>query len=142
MMEDEPVTWEEVMPPVVLAWFRLFALANLTSTKIMFAAMLASVSCLIRHAKIKFFDDWEEKGNLLMISIGGSGCGKTPACMVGCCNPLYNKVEPADDGHTILVDDFTNHGIFRMLYEGDNFFSFIVLGMKNGLDKLLLHRHI
>ena len=51
---------------------------------------------------------------MFMIALGDSGAGKTPCFNHGCQKPVALTVAPADEGGDILVDDFTDYGIFMM----------------------------
>ena len=64
------------------------------------------------------FSTYEEKGNLFTVVIAPSGAGKTPACHLGCIDPIVEHLEPKIE-KSIVMDSASSNGLFNHFASGD-----------------------
>ena len=64
------------------------------SRDVVLLSALTSTSALVGKSSLKVFSTYEEKGNLSTVVIAPSGAGKTPACHLGCIDPIVEHLEP------------------------------------------------
>ena len=125
-LDDEIVYWEQVLPEAVRTWLLMFALYKDTPAKLLLSTMLATTSALVRKAQLQLARTGDKvHGNLFMLCLGESGCGKTSSYTAGCIDPIYETiVRPECDP---IIDDTTEDGIFSTLEVADGKFVPIVV---------------
>ena len=58
------------------------------------------------------------KGNLFVVVVSPSGSGKTPACHLGCIDPIVEHIEPKIE-KSIVIDDASSNGLFNHFSTGN-----------------------
>lgn len=106
------IPWHEIAPPNIAEWLQTFATSHGTSRDLLLAGMLPCTSALIGNTTVKLCDSWREKGNLFFVGLAPSGAGNTPACNIGCVQPLIGHLEQRID-RSILVDETSSNGLFN-----------------------------
>ena len=79
---------------------------------------LTSTSALIGKSTLQVFSTYGEKGNLFTVVIAPSGSGKTPACHLGCIDPIVEHFKPKIE-KSIVMDDTSSNGLFNRFVSGD-----------------------
>lgn len=80
-----------------------------TSQEMLLLSAPTSTSGLIRKSTLKVFTRYEEV-HLFTVVIAPSGAGKTPACHLGCIDPIVEYLEPKID-KSIVMNDASSNGL-------------------------------
>ena len=84
----------EIVPVAAKEWLEKVATSHGTSREMLLLSALTSTSALIGKSTLQVFSTYGEKGNLFTVVITPSGSGKTPACHLGCIDPIVEHLEP------------------------------------------------
>ena len=104
--------FQDVVPEHLREWFSVYAASHDTTQELLLLSMLTSTSALVGKSTLEVFSTYEERGNLFLIAISPSGSGKTPACHLGCIDPIIEHLEPKIKS-TILLDVTSANGLFN-----------------------------
>ena len=104
--------FNDVVPEQLRNWFKVYASSHGTTPELLLLSALTSTSALVGKTSIEVFSTYEERGNLFLVAISPSGSGKTPACHLGCINPIIGHLEKKIDS-TILLDVTSANGLFN-----------------------------
>ena len=117
-LADITLPFEEIVPVAAREWMERIAESHGTSREMLLLSALTSTSALIGKSSLKVFSTYEEKGNLFTVVIAPSGAGKTPACHLGCIDPIVEYLEPKIE-KSIVMDDASSNGLFNHFASGD-----------------------
>ena len=107
-----PYFLKRLKPVVTREWMERIPESHGTSREMLSLSALTSTSALIRKSLLRVFSTYEEKGNLFTVVIAPSGAGKTPACHLGCIDPIGEHLEPKIE-KSIVMDDASANGLFN-----------------------------
>ena len=107
------ISWEDIAPRNIFIWFQVFAKSHGCSRDLLLASTLPCISSLLGGSYVELFDSWKEHSNPSMIALAPSGAGKTPACNIGCVNPVISHLEPKVDA-SLLDDETSSTGLFNL----------------------------
>ena len=102
----------DIVPDNVGKWLDVLAKSHGTTCELLLISALTSTSALVDKSTIKVFSTYEEKSNLFFIAVAPSGSGKTPACHLGCIDPIVEHLEPKLE-KSIVVDEASANGLFH-----------------------------
>lgn len=108
----------DIVPDDVSRWLGVLAKSHGTTRELLLISALTSISALVNKSTIKVFATYEEKANLFFIAVAPSGAGKTPACHLGCIDPIVEHLEPKLE-KSIVVDEASANGLFNHFSSGD-----------------------
>lgn len=126
----------DIVPENVGNWFDVLAKSHGTTRELLLISALASTSALVDKSTIKVFATYEEKANLFFIAVAPSGSGKTPACHLGCIDPIVEHLEPKLE-KSIVVDEASSNGLFNHFTAGDTVPILCVDEAQSFLSKIL-----
>ncbi|XP_066925267.1 uncharacterized protein [Clytia hemisphaerica] len=76
--------------------------------------MISITSALTGIAKLRIFSTFEETANLYTILLASPGTGKTPACKIGCINPVVHNLERTKKKQFVF-DEPSSSGVFSLI---------------------------
>ena len=117
-LADVSLPFEEVVPGAVKDWLDVLARSHGTTREMLLLSALTSTSALIGKSSLEVFSTYEERGNLFVAVVSPSGSGKTPACHLGCIDPIVSHLEPKIE-KSIVIDDASTNGLFNYFNTGD-----------------------
>ena len=117
-LADVSLPFEEIVPAAVKDWLNVLARSHGTTREMLLLSALTSTSALIGKSSVQVFSTYEEAGNLFVVVVFPSGSGKTPACQLGCIDPIVEHIEPKIE-KTIVIDDASSNGLFNHLTTGN-----------------------
>lgn len=99
-------------------WLDVLARSHGTTREMLLLSALTSTSALIGQSSLEVFSTYEERGNLFVAVVSPSGSGKTPACNLGCIDPIVSHLEPKIE-KSIVINDASTNGLFNHFNTGD-----------------------
>ena len=111
-LADVSLPFEEIVPAAVKDWLNVLARSHGTTREMLLLSALTSTSALIGKSSVQVFSTYEEGGNLFVVVVSPSGSGKTPACHLGCIDPIVEHIEPKIE-KSIVIDDASSNGLFN-----------------------------
>ena len=117
-LADVMLPFDEIVPVAAKEWLEKVATSHGTSREMFLLSALTSTSALIGKSTLQVFSTYGEKGNLFTVVIAPSGSGKTPACHLGCIDPIVEHLEPKIE-KSIVMDDASSNGLFNHFVSGD-----------------------
>ena len=93
-LADVSLPFEEIVPAAVKDWLNVLARSHGTTREMVLVSALTSTSALIGKSTLQVFSTYEERGNLFVVVVSPSGSGKTPACHLGCIDPIVEHIKP------------------------------------------------
>ena len=93
-LADVSLPFEEIVPAAVKDWLNVLARSHGTTREVVLLSVLTSTSALIGKSSLQVFSTYKEGGNLFVVVVSPSGSGKTPACYLGCIDPIMEHMEP------------------------------------------------
>ena len=93
-LADVSLPFEEIVPAAVKDWLNVLARSHGTTREMLLLSALTSTSALIGKSSVQVFSTYEEGGNLFVVVVSPSGSGKTPACHLGCIDPIVEHFGP------------------------------------------------
>ena len=117
-LADVSLPFEEIVPAAVKDWLNVLARSHGTTREMVLLSALTSTSTLIGKSTLQVFSTYEERGNLFIVVVSPSGSGKTPACHLGCIDPIVEHIEPKIE-KSIVIDDASSNGLFNHYNTGD-----------------------
>ena len=93
-LADVSLPFEEIVPVAVKDWLNVLARSHGTTREMLLLSALTSTSALIGKSSVQVFSTYEEGGNIFVVVVSPSGSGKTPACHLGCIDPIVEHIEP------------------------------------------------
>lgn len=117
-MGEITLPFNDIVPHDLGNWFDVLAKCHGTTRELLLISALTSTSALVDKSTVKVFSTYEEKANLFFIAVAPSGCGKTPACHLGCIDPIVEHLEPKLE-KSIVVDEASANGLFNHFSSGD-----------------------
>ena len=93
-LADVSLPFEEIVPAAVKDWLNVLARSHGTTREVVLLSVLTSTSALIGKSSLQVFSTYNEGGNLFVVVVSPSGSGKTPACHLGCIDPIVEHIEP------------------------------------------------
>ena len=93
-LADVSLPFEEIVPAAVKDWLNVLARSHGTTREVVLLSVLTSTSALIGKSSPQVFSTYKEGGNLFVVVVSPSGSGKTPACHLGCIDPIVEHIEP------------------------------------------------
>lgn len=109
--------FDVVVPDVLNEWLLMYSASCGSTRELLLVSVLASTSVLIGKTTVKVFGTYEEPGNLFMIVVAPSGSGKTPACHLGCIDPIVGHIELKVNTN-IVIDVTSVNGLFNHFVSG------------------------
>jgi len=109
--------FDDVVPEMTKEWFGVYSASHGTTRELLLLSALTSTSALIGKTTLKVFSTYEERGNLFIIAVAPSGSGKSPACHLGCINPIVEHLERKIDA-SIVMDVTSTSGLFNHFVSG------------------------
>ena len=117
-LADVSLPFEEIVPAAVKDWLNVLARSHGTTREMLLLSALTSTSALIGKSSVQVFSTYEEGGNLFVVVVSPSGSGKTPACHLGCIDPIVEHIEPKIE-KSIVIDDGSSNGLFNHFTTGN-----------------------
>ena len=117
-LPDVSLPIEEIVPAAVKDWLNILVHSHGTTQEMVLLSALTSTSVLIGKSTLQVFSTYEERGNLFVVVVSPSGSGKTPACHLGCIDPIMEHIEPKIE-KSIVIDDVSSNGLFNHFNTGD-----------------------
>ena len=117
-LADVSLPFEEIVPVAVKDWLNVLARSHGTTREMLLLSALTSTSALIGKSSVQVFSTYEEGGNLFVVVVSPSGSGKTPACHLGCIDPIVEHIEPKIE-KSIVIDDASSNGLFNHFTTGN-----------------------
>ena len=111
-LADVMLPFDEIVPVAAKEWLEKVATSHGTSREMFLLSALTSTSALIGKSTLQVFSTYGEKGNLFTVVIAPSGSGKTPACHLGCIDPIVEHLEPKIE-KSIVMNDASSNGLFN-----------------------------
>ena len=93
-LADVSQPFKETVPAAVKDWLNVLARSHGTTREMVLLSVLTSTSALIGKSSLQVFSTHEEVGNLFVVVVSPSGSGKTPACHLGCIDPIVEHFGP------------------------------------------------
>ena len=95
-LADVSLPFEEIVPAAVKDWLNVLARSHGTTREVVLFSVLTSTSALIGKSSLQVSSTYKEGGggNLFVVVVSRSGSGKTPACHLGCIDPIVEHIEP------------------------------------------------
>ena len=93
-LADVSLPFKETVPAAVKDWLNVLARSHGTTREMVLLSVLTSTSALIGKSSLQVFSTYEEVGNLFVVVVSPSGSGKTPACHLGCIDPIVEHFGP------------------------------------------------
>lgn len=104
--------FEEVVPESIRQCLEIHAKSRGTTEEMLLMSALTCTSSLIGKTTLEVFSTYTEIGSLFTIVVAPSGAGKSPACRLGCIDPLVGHIEPKSNT-SILLDVASANGLFN-----------------------------
>lgn len=117
-MGELTLPFNDIVPDNISRWLDVLAKSHGTTRELLLISALASTSALVDKSTTQVFSTYEEKANLFFIAVAPSGSGKTPACHLGCIDPIVEHLEPKLE-KSIVVDEVSSNGLFNHFSSGD-----------------------
>ena len=93
-LADVSLPFKEIVPEAVKDRLNVLARSHGTTRETVLLSALTSTSALIGKSSVQVFSTYEEGGNLFVVVVSPSGSGKTPACHLGCIDPIVEHIHP------------------------------------------------
>ena len=93
-LADVSLPFKETVPAAVKDWLNVLTRSHGTTREMVLLSVLTSTSALIGKSSLQVFSTHEEVGNLFVVVVSPSGSGKTPACHLGCIDPIVEHFGP------------------------------------------------
>ena len=95
-LADVSLPFEEIVPAAVKDWLNVLARSHGTTREVVLFSVLTSASALIGKSSLQVSSTYKEGGggNHFVVVVSPSGSGKTPACHLGCIDPIVEHIEP------------------------------------------------
>ena len=117
-LADVYLPFEEIVPEDLKEWLSVLARSNGTTREMLLVSALTTTSALIGKTSVEVFSTYQENGNLFFVAVAPSGAGKTPACHLGCIDPVVEHLEQKI-GKSVVLDKASSHGLFNHFVLGD-----------------------
>ncbi|KXJ06929.1 hypothetical protein AC249_AIPGENE19764 [Exaiptasia diaphana] len=104
--------FNEVVPEEIGECLRIHAKSHGTTEEMLLMSSLACTSSLLGKTTVEVFNTFSEIGNLYLLVVAPSGSGKSPACHLGCIDPIVGHIEPKVN-KSILLDVALANGLFN-----------------------------
>lgn len=105
-------SFSDIVPENLREWFTVYSSSHGTTRELLLLSVLTSTNALVGKTVVEVFSTYEERANLFLIAIAPSGSGKTPACHLGCTDPVVSYLERKID-MALLLDETSANGLFN-----------------------------